>query len=400
MTKENRNVGDIATGYVDSIESLRILTDEIARLADAHDRDRARRLASDVLRWLGESDEVIANFERQSVALDLPLEIIFDADKAVSEEDAAPLVDRVTEIISRYPQKSAEIRRIVRDIRRAAARQGQLLRRGAITLLVSFVEGLLADLVRFYYVTYPEALTTEAHALTLAELRRLGSIADAEQLIAAKEAECLLRESFDAQLKFFRLRLKVPLEEMPCVIAMTEVMQRRNVIVHNNAIVNGTYVQKSPRCFIEQHAITEGSALLNSPEYIREAISSAVTLGFVLIQNAWRKWSKDHEQADMFAIRQIYDLLVARSYETVIAICVATEGLDLKVDQTRRIVIVNHAIALKHLDRLGDMNMLLDGVDWSASSLRFRTVLAAIREDIADFEDLGPRALASGELSR
>jgi hypothetical protein len=61
---------------------------------------------------------------------------------------------------------------------------------------------------------------------------------------------------------------------------------------------------------------------------------------------------------------------------------------------------INHAIALKELDRKDDMESVLTSMDWSACALQFEVALAALRDDNERLQKLLPRLMASGDVLR
>jgi len=387
--------------FMANTNAVRTLGIEIARLADAHDRTRLQTILADAFRLAGvPSDKlgVVASFDFDLDKLDLT---DFDNPERASPSDmSTALAEAIKVALSKDPTKILELRRIAQNARGALARQGQLLRRGAITILVSFFETLVADLVGAYYLRFPEALPADATVLTLADLRRLGSVADAESIIATREAEKLLRESLDTQMKFFLSRFKLIQGDLPDYESMTEITQRRNIIVHNNSIVNAVYLDKTTASLIAEHNAQTGKRLPISAEYLQRAIDITTCLGFVLIQHAWRRWGKESGSADDYAVGYVYELLVERRYQLAETVASVMSSFDVGTEEIRRIILINRAIALKSLARHDEMQQLLATFDWTATSLRFKVVLAALRDHEDEFFDLAKCALAAKELGR
>jgi hypothetical protein len=386
----------IAKTFINNIEAIRTLADEIARLADEHDRQRTQESMLSMMRVLGVDEEKLTELAATVPSPSIEGDIVSEHDDDIAEM-LKVLLMYMTE---KEPEKFAEMERLMLASQRGGARQGQLLRRGAVTLLVSFFETLIADLVQVYYLRFPESIPADSGTFTLAELRRLGSIADAEKHIASKEAEKLLRDSLDGQLKFFASKFKLAVDTLRGYSVMLEVTQRRNIIVHNDAIVNRIYLQSVPKPFLAGHPLKEGDRLQNSSSYLRASIDGALILGYELLQHCWRKWGKAAVDAEEFSVHLSYRLLKDGRPDLAEQIANITEQFDAGSDQGRRSVIVNHAIAMRDTGRDDEMLRLLESIDWSAAALSFRVVVAALRGDVDTIKKLGPRALTSGELKK
>jgi hypothetical protein len=401
-----RSFSAIAEAFAQNVHSVRVLSYEIGRLADAHDQAKFTELITRLLKLFGaqqaDIDAAVAGLSPAFTG-DQPKP---DEGLLGKDEPTAALVSTFSEafskLVKRDPGKSGEILRLAKFAKRVSSGQGRLLRQGAITMLMSFFESLLADLVKAFYLRFPEALPAETSTISLAELRTLGTVEDAEGHVASRAAEALLRENLEKQLKFFTSCLKFDLQAFADQRdRLTEVAQRRNVIVHNNSVVNRIYVDKVPQDLRDKWQIAEGRILVNSPEYLDSAISAVEAIGFLLIQHAWRKWDKvEIEAADKFAADQLFDALVEGRYVAALDLSRMAESIGLQSEERRRIVAVNRAIAFKSLDRDGEAMQVLDASDWSATSLRFRAVVAALRGELAEFEDLARRALSAGELTK
>lgn len=59
-----------------------------------------------------------------------------------------------------------------------------------------------ADLLNFYYLAYPAALPSEGKLLSLADLREIGSIDEAEKLLIMKEIDTFLHDSTEGQIDY------------------------------------------------------------------------------------------------------------------------------------------------------------------------------------------------------
>ena len=115
---------------------------------------------------------------------------------------------------------------------------------------------LEADLLNFYYLSYPAALPSDGKLLSLADLREIGSIDEAEKFLIMKEIDAFLHDSTEGQIDYFIKRFKVDLKCVsPYLNWLLEVFLRRNLFVHNNGIVNKIYLKRADKDYIKQNNI-------------------------------------------------------------------------------------------------------------------------------------------------
>lgn len=387
----------IASRFAANIHAMRVFNEQIGSAADEHDRDviqqfidRTRELLP-VMEETEESLEIARNDEE--VREDERAEDGDVAAEGPREEDAKDSVD-------------AETMRSLRDamslMAKRAPGQGLLLRRGALTTLVSFFDVLVSDLIQFFYRTNPSCLPSD-HTLTLAKLRSLGSIEDAEQHLTFKESDRVVREGLTYQLEYISGRLNVNLAPLDAEReSLVEVRQRRNLLTHNNGIVNQQYLTGVAPELLDKYEAEEGKSLVVTKKYLTAAIDTLYVAGQTLVQLCWRKWDKGStEDADTFIVTAIlYELLREERFRLVIRMAERLKGARYATDRSKWMATVNHAIALRELERPNEMESVLSSIDWSTSPLEFRLSLCALRDEEEEFYQLLPRAVVAGEIER
>ncbi len=98
--------------------------------------------------------------------------------------------------------------------------------------------------------------------LSLAELREIGSIEEAEQYLAIREADSVLRDGLDKQIEYFSKRLKVDTELLANLIPnLKEITERRNIYVHNNGFVDRGYLTRVPSEVVKKYSAVKGNPL-------------------------------------------------------------------------------------------------------------------------------------------
>jgi hypothetical protein len=381
---------NIAKSFTENIHAIRALSERIGGHADEHDRTTRNAFVKNTLEALG-----VKEFVQKAIATGKSKEELFSW-----IENTGAVEDFVRGAFAE-PAIIARLDRLYREYRRVPPIQGALLRRGALTTLVAFFESLLADLIQAYYSRYPAALPQDAHTLTLIELKSLGSVEEAEHAILEREAETVLRSAFEDQLKYFSKRLKLDLSALVSLEpSLTEILQRRNILVHNDGIVNRIYFSRVPADLVRQLDVKEGTTLRVTQEYISGAVSTVWRAGSIILQQAWRKWeTAEAVAADSYLIDHSYDLLLSRLNEDVVHLAQYASTIKMASERAHRVVLINACTALRRLGGEEEVATFIATRDWSACSLDFQLALAALQDDVRAAVELLPKAVATGDIA-
>ncbi len=393
-----RTFGGIARAFMLNVGAIRVFNEQIGPVADEHDRSVIEQFDARVREVLPELEPAEGTLEIAQSSSEN------DADHATGNRDGGP--EGSHEEVVRVPVDWDTFRSLSRAITNMAKRspiQGHLLRQGALISLLSFFEVLVSDLIQFYYSMYPRRLPAK-QTLTLETLRELDStrVEDIEAYLASTEADNLLYKSVEDQLVYFK-GLGVNIEPLkPEFKYLTEIAQRRNLLVHNKGIANRQYLSRVADELVEEYAVEQGKQLVVTEQYLNAAIDTVYASGLVLTQLCWRTWDKDStEEADSFVVDPLlYESLREERFELVNRMAERLKGARYASEPSKRRAIVNHAIALKELGREDEMEAVLCCMDWSATSLEYRLALYALRNEEEEFYALLPRAKAADAVER
>lgn len=398
-------INNIVMNFESNISELRIFNDKIGTLAEQHDKATIEGLTEKIIELLGiDIAEIKGELSTQKQK---GKNTEFDQ-SALSHAETKPIeikdekINRKIEEFAKDQSKVIELIKSFKEFSKGAPRQGILLRRGALVSLISYYEALISDLIHYYYALYPIALPSDSRVLSLNDLREIGSIEDAEKFLIAKEADSVLREGFEQQLKYFSERLKINLKTLgDHDNDLFEISQRRNIVVHNNAIANRTYIKNTDKCLLERYGIKEGKPVLITRSYLSDAIDTIYLAGIVLCQQCGRKWGKDTvESLDDLLIAHTYEALLEERYHLTTKISDYAGKIKVPSDRNKKIIIINHAIALKALGSNEKMESILKEIDWSATNVSFKMALHALRNQDETFYESLNLAIKSGEINK
>lgn len=386
------NFGQIAGASAHGFDALRVLVRHLGGLADDYDRGATAS-------FMATLSELVPSLEPVESS---PAHAADGESADQGESSVEPASEEVIEGEFSKVLNDEDGRRkffaAFNELSKKAPMQGRLMRQGALTTLFSHFEGVLAQLVHAYYERYPASLPAEDRTLTLADLRLLGSVSDAEKLIVEKEVDSVLRESTEEQIAYFGKRLKIDIAAVKHLVPLLiEVSQRRNIHVHNHGKVNRQYLTAVSRDLVERFKATDGKTLELTSDYLSDAIDTVDAVATILGQSCWRKWGTAAE-ADDRVVLATYEALREGRYAFVKEIAGFIASVRSAEEVCRRIVAVNHAIALRDTgDHDGAANVLSE-LDWSATSLKFGLALSVLQDDKVKFRQLLPRAVASEEI--
>lgn len=400
--------------FYENLFSLRVFNEQIGQMAEDYDQATRGKFFTTLANLAGLTNNEIDTTGKTPFELRLihkkesPIPKLLEAPKDVSEGNAKEELPekanekKVVEVEFEDVKKLIQITKFLRSAKKHTPKQSRLLRQGALISLISYFESLEADLLNFYYLSYPAALPSEGKLLSLADLREIGSIDEAEKTLIMKEIDTFLHESLEGQVEYFIKRFKVDLKcSIPYMNLLVEVILRRNLVVHNNGVVNKIYLKRVGKEFVKQNDIKEGDQLDINEEYLSLAIDTVCVFGTMLFQQSWRKWNeKDAETADQVLREYTYDLLQEKRWSVANDLANYATTLNFKSDIDSRIIKINQAIALKEQGNISEMESLLDKQDWSSCAVKFHVANFALREQYDRMIPLLFKAVAAEELDQ
>ncbi|MEX2553628.1 MAG: hypothetical protein WD627_11590, partial [Actinomycetota bacterium] len=210
------------------------------------------------------------------------------------------------------------------------------------------------------------------------------------------------RKSYIEQFKRLENRFGIQLRKFGRWKHFVESGQRRNLVAHCNSVVTEQYLSQ---CKAEGINIPDdvqvGDITKIGPAYLFAATFLVFEVGVKLAQTLWRKALPDElATADRHLNNTIFDLLWDEEW-------IAAERLgeyarqlpNMQRDADRRIAAINHAIALRQLNKNEDALSVLADFDWGETvSAEFRLAERILAEDYESAERLFRMVGGDGEF--
>uniref|UniRef100_B8HNJ5 Uncharacterized protein n=1 Tax=Cyanothece sp. (strain PCC 7425 / ATCC 29141) TaxID=395961 RepID=B8HNJ5_CYAP4 len=273
-----------------------------------------------------------------------------------------------------------------------------LLYQNALISLVSAAEWFLSQLLHHYFDLYPDAAGVRDRSLTLSDLQAIGSIEDARTYLIELKIEELMRGSFNDWVHFLKNTLKLQIDYLSVEEGrLTEVYQRRNLLIHNGGVVNKIYMNKVPSSV--RPGLKLGDSIKISQEYLDEAIDRFERFFLLVALELWKKIAQnDIDRAQIVTEIALRHLGEERWH--------IAEGLNLflvndkKLPERERLIgKINYWQSLKWANQFEKVRQEIENEDFSAKDEVFTLAKAALLDDERRFLELLPKLLEVGKVT-
>ena len=330
--------------FIANMGSLRLFSEQISQVADQLDRKQVQEMAESFAYIFGddplEVEKELLEFLPSLDDLDIYpnfLEITNIREAFQAFQDNA-FQQRVLEWSRDNINKSQKLLVVLADYLAQPPANGILLRRSALVSLVGFLDVLFEALFYGYY--FYVGLETGSDIKKLKEKARK----EAQKANRSRKGWAGRVENFSK----LDIQIKIP---TPLIEELTEITNRRNVIVHSNGIVDEKYMEYVDKAYRPADAAA-GKMIVVSTKYLLRAFYVFTIIAFTLSQACWRQWkpNQSKNKANKAVERFIYHNLRKERYDLVVDIVGITQDFELPWLE-QQFVTVNHAVALRELGK-------------------------------------------------
>lgn len=275
---------------------------------------------------------------------------------------------------------------------RKLGRGHALFQTNTFVALVSRFDELVGDIIRGMHKAYPDRLKSCEKSLTYEEIIRLTELGQAVDCIIDKEVDKVLRDSHTAQIQYIERQLGIKVrDQLAGWSKFIELTERRNLLVHTGGTVSPQYLKVCKANGASLPAgCKEGARLGVDRKYFESAHRTLYEVGLKLAQGALRNlFPKDLESIDRRFIDHGVELMseerwdIAKMYFEYATSLAPDQTFD---DQTRKILLVNRAIALKFSGEKETSKRMLDQIDWSSANVKFTLAVHVLRDEFSAAE--------------
>lgn len=183
-------------------------------------------------------------------------------------------------------------------------KQEEILYSGSLMLLITYFENMIAGVIKKDFIKHPERVSLKEKTVSYKLLTEVGNIDDIRDILIDQEVTNMMYDSLNGWKKFFQKSLKLELRSWEEKFdILQEIIARRNLFVHNNGVINNTYLNKLNSS--DRNKI--GKYIGIDRKYIDNAINIIEYIGISLIIEVWVKEYADDENEMKSIISIIYE---------------------------------------------------------------------------------------------
>lgn len=287
----------------------------------------------------------------------------------------------------RYPRMPKTLKEYYRVVE-ATAKQNEILYSGALLLLITYFENTISKILKEDFQRHPQRMSLENKTVPYRILEKSESIEDVKAVLIEEEVTSIMYKSLSDWIDYFKKNIKLKLEYVTQVLPeMKEVVARRNIIVHNEGVVNTIYLNSVSE--LMRPNVKRGDTLRVDKSYIINAVDLVENVGMSLIIEMW---INDFGQAED-QIQEIVDVIFDEylifekwdSASILYDICLKSKKLNAADELMCKI---NRWQCYKWQGRFEQVKADVEKQDVSICSPMYRLGMLALLDKYEEFFDL------------
>ena len=264
----------------------------------------------------------------------------------------------------------------------AVQKQKDILYSGTLMLLVTYFENTVAKIFRIDFQRHPGRMSLENKTVAYSILEMSENIQEVRDHLIDIEVNNLMYKSASEWITYLKKNLKLNLdyvtEKLP---ELKEIIARRNIIVHNDGIVNNVYLSQ-----VKDEDLKKGDKLTVSRSYIDSAIDLIETIGTAIIIEIWLKeCTKNTDEFEKIAAVIFDEYLLTERWSAAIIfyeICLSSNKL---VQSDVLLCKINRWQCYKWLDKYEQIESEIDQLDSSACKTKYELGILALQDKFEEF---------------
>lgn len=291
--------------------------------------------------------------------------------------------------------------------------QRSVIYESLFTQIFSKFDAFTGDLIKVINRKNPDLFISASRNITIQDVKKFHSIEEILENELLQEIENFRRKSYADQFSGFEQKFNITLTEFDEWPIFIEASQRRNLIIHNNGVVNQQYIQNCKAAYKDKSKsahldkIDKSHKLSIGPKEFRNALIVMKKVAFMLTHTLWRKlFASEVEIAHRSCNELIFDYLCRELWHAAAEFgsFAITKNMVVGIDETKlKLRTINLAIAYKFSGQNEKCLSLINSIDWSTSNRDFRLAVEILKENKAAgielMKKIGPEGDYLSEIS-
>jgi hypothetical protein len=282
----------------------------------------------------------------------------------------------------------------------AVFRRMRLVRETTLIMAVSQAEVAAAMVIAHLYELYPKKLDSSEYRFSLAELKDLGSLDDAKELLIERRVGDVTRGSILDWIDTIKQESGISAGYVEARRDdLEEIGLRRNLLVHADGYINRVYDKKAKGT--NKAGGVLGSYVGVPMPYLSQVLDLIETSFLLLIAEAWSKTAgkEAHEEISDLLVDAAYDFLKSERWDAAETLSQFVMGDKHTPDHLKLMARFNYWQARKWSGRFDKDREDVKDFDCRALGAPFALGRAALLDDAVGFFPLLESVLGSGALA-
>jgi hypothetical protein len=277
--------------------------------------------------------------------------------------------------------------------------QNKIMNQSSLISLIIFFELLIGSIIKYRLMKYPKAFEDlENKTLTLEEIRRLGSLENAELYLIEQEVETILRKKYQDWIIHLRKSNSVKLEFLNSFdIFIVEIFQRRNLFVHNEGIVNNIYLKNVDPSLTKK--VERESNITITKDYLENSINIIEHVGVLLCLEIWGSMEKKSPIRTEFIQTTGYNYMETGHWELARDMFKINLNEKQITNRLKTMSQINYWLSMKELNNFNQCVNEINSSDFTDKSLDYQLCLFALSENKEKFFEIIPKAISTKAVS-
>lgn len=387
---------NITTTFLNSIEALRYYIEsvELPSLSSLDADDKNTFLA--VIMYLAKELKIEhKNVDDIEFPEEMSQESLDDVKKCITEMTSFFDVSQDGKS-GRFTSIPVELKKPYKKIE-STIKQNEILYSGSLLLLMTYFENTISKILKNDFQRHPERMSLENKSVSYKILEKAENIQDIKNHLIEEEVISIMYKSVSDWIEYFKRTIKLKLEYITEVLPqLKEVIARRNIIVHNDSIVNNIYLNSIKET--RRATVKCGDILSVNKEYVLDAVDLIENVCMSLITEMWVNEFGRNEDEMKKIIGLIFDeYLTFEKWENariLYEICLKSKKLN---DANELMCKINRWQCYKWQNRFAEVKDDVLKQDISACSPQFKLAIMALLDNYTEFFEYYEKQSEIGE---
>lgn len=364
LVNEQRNILNIWLRFNSNIGALYSFSEKVTELADESDREKIKAISAKLAGLFrdnpGEVEKEIASLFPSIDDLDIYPDIRNNESvkELLEELKDTSFIEQVKGWEKKHPFKSQKFAEILFSAFIDPPMNGVILRKSILISLVTFLEILIQDVF-------------VSHFLAQGEIKK-----------KALELADGMSNSWGKRLSNLEIIGIGTLAQSKYREEIIEITKRRNLLVHNDGVVDDDYLGKAPQKF---KSIKPGSVFIVSTQYLQRALDITYAFGLYLCIKQWKLNHIPEIEQSKEIDKLLIPALNKRRYKLVLEITNHLSDECLPIQMPQRFL-ADRAIAYRELGQAKEVKKIITKLEklndhWSNS-----VAIAMLTNNLADLQ--------------